>query len=299
VSGFPTIDTFASLIDEVITSLQGFGVNNDQVLTLTEAVGPTTTTLSTDAAATVGRGIVEIDEELIYVLTTGNGSMVCQPWGRGWKGTAATAHDAGVPIFVSPVYPRSIVAREINNTIRAVYPNLFAVNTADITATSDGWQYELPADVDRVLSVEWKWDLAEGWLPIKSWETTFSAREDDFSTGKFISIGEPLPSGVTVHITYATEPVLLQAADDTFASSGLPSSSRDVIVYGAASRLVPWIDSGRVPVTTVPSDAQDTQKQIGNAVSIGRELRNLYQVRLAEERQALLVRYPMKSHRVR
>jgi hypothetical protein len=35
MAGYPTTDTFDSLIDEVITSLQGFGASGDLIQTLT------------------------------------------------------------------------------------------------------------------------------------------------------------------------------------------------------------------------------------------------------------------------
>jgi hypothetical protein len=80
---------------------------------------------------------------------------------------------------------------------------------------------------------------------------------------------------------------------------GLPSSSRDVIVYGTAARLLPWLDTGRVPVETVAADLADQNKPLGNAVSLAREMRNLYASRLNSEKMALRERYPIKSRRVR
>jgi hypothetical protein len=32
-------------------------------------------------------------------------------------------------VSINPTYPKSIVSREVNNAIRAVYPDLFAVKT--------------------------------------------------------------------------------------------------------------------------------------------------------------------------
>jgi len=298
--GYPTSDTFSSLIDEVITSLSGFGTENDAVCTLLEPVTASSVVLSVDDTDDVSRGLLEIEEEILYVNSAENGTVTLQSWGRGYKGTTAVAHAAGTPVFVAPTWPRAVVAREVNNTIRAVYPNLWAIGTNDFSSSPTTWQYVMPAAVERVLSVEWRWttDL-DGWMPITGWELIQSANVTDFATGKALLISEPLPAGCRIHVTYAKAPTFLSLPTDTYASTGLPSSSRDVIVYGAASRLLPWQDTGRIPVTAVSSDVQDSLKPVGNGIVLSKELRNLYVTRLADERRALLERYPTRTHRVR
>lgn len=299
--GYTTNDSFASLIDEVITSLQGFGTDNDQVCTLTGALNASATTFTVDESDGISRGLVEIDEELLYIDSADNGTVNVTAWGRGYKGTNPTSHAVNTAVSVAPTWPRAVVAREINNTIRAVYPNLFAVGTVDFTVTGLTWQYSMPASIDRVLAVEWSWlaSSIQGWTPLGGWELVQSANTVDFATGKALLLGEPLPSGTRIHVTYAKPPTLLVNGTDLYSSSGLPSSSRDVVVYGAASRLLPWQDTGRVSVESVSSDAQDTVKPVGNAVALAKELRNLYASRLADERRVLQDRFPSRSHKVR
>lgn len=298
--GYPTSDTFASLIDEVITSLSGFGTDNDAVCTLTAPVTAGASELAVDDTSDVSRGLIEIDEEIIYVSSAENGLVQIQPWGRGYKGTVAASHALGSAVYVSPTWPRAIVAREINNTIRMVYPNLWAIGTHDLNSSPTTWQYTLPADVERVLAVEWRWTTdIDGWMPIQGWEMIQSANVTDFATGKALLIAEPLPAGCRLHVTYAKVPTFLTLPADTYASTGLPSSSRDVVVYGAAARLLPWQDTGRIPVTSVSSDAQDSLKPVGNGAALGKELRSLYVSRLTDERRALLERYPTRVHKVR
>ena len=70
-------------------------------------------------------------------------------------------------------------------------------------------------------------------------------------------------------------------------------------MYGAAARLLPWLDSGRLPTDTVSADQQDQQKPVGNAISVAREVRNLFAARLEQERVALMTAYPFRSHRIR
>lgn len=300
MAGYPTTDTFASLIDEVIVSLQGFGTTVDQMSTLTASLTSSATTLSVDSTVNIGRGIIEVDQELMYVSSQSGSTLTLFPWGRGWKGTTATTHAANTAIYVSPTYPRSIVAREVNNTIRSVYPQIFDVNTTDITVNSRNWQYQLPANCDRVISVDWKYSIVTSWQPLHEWEQVQQANTTDFSTGSFIAIGEPLPSDTILHVTYMSPPTLLTNDTDQFATvTGLPATSRDVIVWGTASRLLPWIDGAHVSQESVPSDAQDQVRPPGVASSVAKTIQANYLTALARERGALLARYPMKAHKIR
>lgn len=296
--GYPTADTFSSLTDEVITSLQGFTLLSDQPYTLQADIAAGALLVNVDTA-NVGRGIIEIDEELLYVASSSAGALTIPPWGRGWKGTTPAAHATGSAVYVSPVYPRSIASREVNNTIRAVYPDLWAVKTSDLIVNASSWQYAMPADTDRILSVEWRWDTITGWNPIVDWELVTNANATDFPTGKFLSIQAILPPAAKLHVTYAAPPTMLSLPADTYAMTGLPASSRDVIVLGAASRLLPWIDTGRTPAETVVSDMTDQQRPIGAGVQLAKEIRQRYLERLQRERDALIARYPIRIHRVR
>ena len=114
---------------------------------------------------------------------------------------------------------------------------------------------------------------------------------------KLLLLGKPCIGNLRV--CYAARPSLLLYEDDPFTLTGLPASSRDVIVLGAASRLLPWIDTGRVPSQSVSADLLDAKNGIGTAVSVGRELRNNYKLRLAEEQAALQAKYPTKVHKTR
>jgi hypothetical protein len=297
--GYPTIDTFSSLIDEVITSLQGFGTANDQVVTLTAELLGDALQFPVDDSDSISKGLLEIDEEIMYASHAENGVVYVPAWGRGFKGTTAAAHAAGSPVWVSPTWPRATVAREVNNTIRSLWPSLFGVATVDLSANSTSWEYELPANCERVLSVEWRYNYPDGWDIVKSWEVSHSAYTTDFPTGKSLLLGDPLPASAKLHVTYAILPQALSLPESVFTLSGLPASCRDVVVLGTAARMIPWQDTARLPVETVPSDALDNNKPVGNAIQVAQAIRQQYQLRLDQERRALLERFPTRTHRTR
>lgn len=296
---FPTSDTFGTLIDEVILSLQGWGVGKDQMTTLASDITDAATTIAVTDTGEVSRGIIEIDEELIWVQSSDGVNLTVPPWGRGYKGTIPEAHDAGEAVSVNPTWPRAVVAREINNTVLSLFPALFAVGTTEQSASSTVWQYSLPADTERVLDVEWRWSTIEGWRQVRGWDLTHSANTTDFATGKMLTLGEYIPTGSTLRVTYAKPPSVFSAASDAYSVTGLPSTSKDVVVLGTAARLTPWLDVGRLPVQSVEADALDSPRPLGTSVQIAREIRARYDARLAEERRALYTKYPLRAHKVR
>ena len=93
--GFSTDDTLGSLVDEVITSLQGYGLILDQVCSLVGNITADQTQITLDSGDMLSRGVIEIDHELMYVTRCSNGVATVPSWGRGYKGTGKRAHDNG------------------------------------------------------------------------------------------------------------------------------------------------------------------------------------------------------------
>jgi hypothetical protein len=296
---FPSSDTWGSLIDEVILALQGWGMNKDQLSTLQTGITSGSTTITLTHAGDVGRGLIEIDEELIWVDSADGLNLTIPPWGRGFKGTIAASHSAGAAVYVNPTWPRSVVAREINNTIKALYPGLFAVKATSFSASTTTWQYEIPADAERLLEVQWRYNTIDGWQQVSGWELSHSADTDDFATGKFLSLPGYVPTSATVRVLYAAAPTTFSSVSDAYSVTGLPATSKDVIVLGTAARLTPWLDVGRLPVQTAEADALDSPRPLGTSIQAGKELRNQYNARLQEERRALYMKYPIRAHKVR
>ena len=57
------MSTFDELTDIVLTNLQGFSLDQDQITYLTDAIDETTLSLAVDQPREVSRGMVEIGDE--------------------------------------------------------------------------------------------------------------------------------------------------------------------------------------------------------------------------------------------
>jgi hypothetical protein len=290
--------TLSELTDEIIGHLHGH-VDVPAMGTLTSAIGPSDTELSVDFGDQPGaarpNGIIEIDDELMVVTRyfPSNGQLTLAPWGRGHRGTTATNHDAGTMVTVRPRFPRKRVAEAINECLRAMSPPLFAPrDLAPIeTGAFVGLGYALPADTLRVLRVDatdpWGEYLADRRL-LRNWQVR------DVAGTKLLEIAR---SEVfqTVQVTIAANPApLVDPDDDYVATTGLPASTTDVVLYGAISKLVLGVELARQQVISPEAMARADKVPVQSGIAVSRYYQALYQQRLAAEQDRLNQMYPIQ-----
>lgn len=292
--------TFNEMVEEVLINLEGFTLRQDRTTYLTAGIDSDDLSLALASGDNIGKGIVEIDEELIHIdsVDRSDRSAVISPFGRGYRGSTAASHSANTKVTFSPSFPKVSVKRAINDTIRAVYPNIYGVASTTFTANSAQSTYALPAAAETVLSVSWDSVGPSGeWIPIRRWRQDPTANTTEYANGNTISIYDGIVPGRTVQVVYTKEPTVLSSGSDVFTSvTGLPASCRDVIVYGAAYRMVSFIDPGRLQFTAPEADANDTTRQFGSGTNTARYLLALYQQRLQEESAKLTGKYPVRVH---
>jgi hypothetical protein len=128
------VTTLLDMIDEVSMNLSGYTLQQDRATHITADVAATTSTiaapitLSLASTDSVGKGIVEIDEELFWVDNydrVGNTATIA-PYGRAYIGTTLAAHTAGTKVTIAPTFPRFTIKRAINDTISAIGSSIFA-----------------------------------------------------------------------------------------------------------------------------------------------------------------------------
>jgi len=294
------VTTYNEMVEEVLINLEGFTLRQDRTTYLTTAIDSDDLTLSLASGDNIGKGIVEVDEELIHIdsVDRSDRSAVISPFGRGYRGTTAASHALNAKVTFSPSFPRLSVKRAINDTIRAVYPNIFGVTSTTFTYNAAQTTYSLPANAETVLAVSWDSIGPSGeWIPIRRWRQDPTAASSEYATTNSISIYDALVPGRTVQVIYTKEPSALSSASDVFTTvTGLPESTRDVIIYGAAYRMVSFLDPGRLTFTSPEADQNDTTRQFGAGTNTARYLLALYQQRLQEESQKLNGKYPVRVH---
>jgi hypothetical protein len=297
--------TYANLVDEITLNLSGYTLRQDRTTHLTADLSASSLALSLGSTTNIGKGVVEIEEELIWLDTYDriSSTATAAPYGRGYFGTTAAIHTANTKVTIAPTFPRATIKKAINDTIDAVFPNLFAVGVHTFSFNTVKSTYSLPAEVQTVLYVSHKpTGPTEEWLPVRSWRPDPFANTTSFTTGQTISIYDNIESGRTVQVYYSKKPTTLtDAANNAVFETvtGLPSSCKDVILYGAAYRLASFVDPGRLNYSSAEADNADTKIQYGSGASTSRFLLALFQQRLNEETKKLRDVYPVRIHYTR
>ena len=305
--------TLSNMIDEVLINLAGYTFQQDRATHLTSAVTTTTSSsasplvLNLGSTDSLGKGTVEIDEELMWVDSydrVANTATVA-PYGRGYLGTTAATHAADAKVTISPTFPRYVVKRAINDTIRALGANIFAVKSTTLTFNAAQSTYAFAnMNIKNILSVTWQ-DIgpSKEWRIIRKWDFDAYANPEAFGyttgtdTVQTITFGEAPISGRTVKIIYATDPNAFTANTDVYATvTGLPESTRDVVVLGASYRLLAYLDPARAAQVSPQADETDAKRPYGASQSATKQLYALYTQRLNEETRAQQANYPIRVH---
>ena len=294
------MSTFAQLADRVEAVLHGYTENTEPSTWLTTSATSTSTSLTVYDASVVGRGYVQIDDEIVFVNSTDNvaNTLTLAPWGRAQRGTTAAAHSANAKITVSPLFPRKEIKNAINNTIDAMYPSIFATGSYDFAYIASQYSYQIPAAVQNILSVTYSIvGPSKEWFPARGWQLDRTADSDAFSTGKSLSIYSEIVPGQTVHVSYSKRPTLLTNDNDEYETvTGFPSYSEDVVIYGAAFRMISFLDPSRLGPQSAAADILDGVRPNGSGQNASRFLYNIYQQRLNEVANNQRRQHPIRSH---
>ena len=294
--------TFGQMTDEVSRKLAGFTLRQDRQTHLTAAVNTTATSITVASATNISTGIIQIDDELIYVdsYDRNTGVLSVPPYGRGYNGTSPSSHAVGARVIVSPTFPSVDIKEAINDTIQAVFPDLYATGTHTFSYSTARSTYALPDEVETVLGVSFQTTgPSKEWLPVRGWRVDPMANTSAFNSKNSISLYSGIEPGRTVQIFYTSAPTVMDTNDDDFEIvTGLPQSCKDVIVLGASARLASFVDPGRLTFGSAESDQQSqiAGRSYGAGTNTAKYLLALYDKRLAEESRKLTDRNPTRIH---
>jgi hypothetical protein len=296
--------TLSDLIDEVRTNLQGYTLRQDRITYLTAPINSAQTAIPVGTQSNLGKGIIEIDDELLWIDSfdkTNNTLNAIPGFGRGYQNTTASPHSLYAQVTLAPSFPKAYIKKAINDTINSFYPKLWAVSSTTFTFNASQVTYPLPDDAETVLFISWQTTgSSDEWLPVKRWRSDSMANVATFNTNNTINIYENIQPGRTVQVWYSTEANTLENSTDDFEDvSGLPGSAQDVVVYGASYRLLSFLDSGRINLTSAEADLADSKLPSTAGATSSRYMFALYQQRLNEEALKLSDRYPIRVHYTR
>jgi len=248
----------------------------------------------------ISRSIVEVDDEMILVKKidrpTGLVTVLANENGRGVEGTTASAHSANAIVIADPRYPRTRIKEAINDTIRAIYPDIWVFGEFEFNYAAARYEYPIPAEAEDVYKVTWNTIGPSAiWRPARTYRfnpqasTGSQVKPTPPPTGKTIQIldGGIVP-GRAIRVTYSKKPnVLVNGNDDFELTTGLPDRMIDMITYGACWRLLPSWEAGRLQQQAIEATERAPLVPTGAASDASKYFLGLYQRRLDEERDRL------------
>jgi hypothetical protein len=294
------------MVDDVKSNLIGYTLRQDRITYVTNAGGLTTTSsaITVGSADNLAKGIIEIDDELIWVdrFDKATNTMTVAPgFGRGYQGTTAAPHAQYAQVTLAPTFPRNAIKKAINDTINSYFPKLWSVSSTTFTFNASQVTYALPDDLESILYVSWQTTgSSEEWLPVNRWRADPMANSATFNTNNTINIYENIQPGRTVQVWYTTEPNTLDSNTDDYEDvTGLPASTYDVTVLGACYKLLTFLDAGRINLSSAEADLNDSKNPYNSGASASRYVFALFQQRLQEEALKLSDKFPIRLHYTR
>jgi hypothetical protein len=300
--------TLTDLINEVQINLAGYTYQQDRATHLSSAVTTTTssstspTILSLGSTENLGKGVVEIDEELLWIDSFDRvaNTATVSPYGRGYLGTTAATHTLDTKVTISPTFPRYVIKKAINDTINAAGSTIFAAKVTTFTFNAAQTTYDFDGlNIQNILTIMWQSvGPSQEWIPVRRWSWDSKADATAFgATSQTVTIGDYITPGRTVKVVYATDPEPFTTnAQDFSTQTGLPNSCKDVIVLGASYRLLTYLDPARAAQVSPQADETDSKRPYGASQTATKQLYALYTQRLNEETQRQQTLYPIRVH---
>ena len=300
--------TLTDLINEVQINLAGYTYQQDRATHLGAAVTTTTssstspTILTLGSTENLGKGVIEIDEELLWIDSFDRvaNTATVSPYGRGYLGTTAATHTLDTKVTISPTFPRYVVKKAINDTINAAGSTIYAAKVTTFTFNAAQTTYDFDGlNIQNILTIMWQSvGPSQEWLPVRRWSWDSKADATAFgATSQTVTIGDYITPGRTVKVVYSTDPVPFTTnAQDFSTQTGLPESCKDVIVLGASYRLLTYLDPARAGQVSPQADETDSKRPYGASQTATKQLYALYTQRLNEETQRQQTLYPIRVH---
>ena len=204
------MSTLNEMVDEIKSNLQGYTLRQDRISYVANAGGLTTTSseITIGSASNLAKGIIEIDDELIWIdsFDKANSTLNVIPgFGRGYQGTSPAPHAQYAQVTLAPTFPRVAIKKAINDTINSLFPNLWAVTSTTFTYNASVTTYALPDDLESILYMSWQTTgSSQEWLPINRWRADGMANAATFNTNNTVSIYDSVQPGRTVQVWYTT-----------------------------------------------------------------------------------------------
>lgn len=237
--------------------------------------------------------------EDMYVVSVAGGGLSATVV-RGLHGSTAAAHTAGARVHINPSWTNWEIATAVNEELDSLSAQgLFRIRSVDFDFNSATAGYELAGTEDLLDVWRVRYNTpgpSNDWTLIhpKDWRIDQAADTDDFASGYQIVLRHGGHPGQKVRVSYrATFDQLSALTDDVATVAGLHAAAHDILVTGAAIRLLSGLEANRGLMTAQGEPRRSEEVPPRTAMGSLVPLVEQYEKRVREESKRLARRYPV------
>jgi hypothetical protein len=246
-------------------------------------------------------GVVQIDNELMYVweVTSGSKTMVIE---RGWNGTTAASHAANAIVTVDPKFPRAQILEAINaelDDLSSPVNGLFQIKSLELNYNGTAAMVNLPTTdkIIDIVSVSVRY-LSDDYPKIRRCRLIRDLPNDDFNSGYAIRLDEEVRAGRMIVVYKAPFTSVTTDSQNLQNISGVPASCEDILMMGAQIRLISPREMKRNFTETQGDTRRSEEVPFGAVTGSVNQIIRMRRDRITSEAAKLKRQYPTFLSRV-
>jgi hypothetical protein len=235
------MSTVGTVVDRTVRQLMSGTVDERNKIVSSVTATSTSVAMLYDLGGIRPGGVIQVDNELMYVWEISAGSK-SETVERGWNGTTAAAHAANAIVTVDPKFPRAQIIEAINaelDDLSSPVNGLFQIKTLELNYNGTWSMINLPTTdtIIDLVSVSLRY-IATDYPKIRRCRLIRDLPNDDFNSGYGIRFDEQVRAGRMVVVYKAPFTNVTSESQNIQNMTGLPTSCEDILMMGAQIRLV-------------------------------------------------------------
>jgi len=290
------MSTAGELLNRASRQLLSGTVEERNKLATTVTAAGTSIVLSYDIGGFRAGSVMEIESELMYIWEAAAATKTLTVQ-RGFDGTTAAAHTAGVLATVAPRFPRQQMLDALNNDIddlSSTVNGLFRVVAQDISYNGTNRQINLTSatNVIDLLDVRLRF-LSTDFPIIRKVRLQRNLPTSDFASGMAIVFDEPVMAGTLRVVTKREFTRASSESSDIQTVCFVPLTCEDILEMGVILRMMNGREIKRNFIESQGDTRRSDEVPAGATRDSLTNIQRLRRERIVAEAARLKQQYPL------
>ena len=235
------MSTVGTVVDRTVRQLMSGTVEERNKTSAALTATSTSVPFQYDLNGIRAGGVIQIDNELMYVWEVDSGSKTATVE-RAWNGTTAVAHVVYSVAIVDPKFPRAQILEAINaeiDDLSSPMNGLYQIKSMELNYNGTSTMINLPT-IDKIIdlvSVTVRY-IATDYPKITRCRLIRDLPNDDFNSGYAIRFDEQVRAGRIIVVYKSPFTNVTTETQNLQNIAGFPATAEDILIMGAQIRLV-------------------------------------------------------------